>query len=150
MRLTNKPKKIEIVGGNIYLCYEDENTNVSHETKVLHNKEYKYQKTALNKANKLLSDKEYSFIGIDKNNRDEECYKELIIRRGKYDRWFKIGLKKKLLRQIWNPTLTFLRVASVPVWDCDLNNKEKKLLKKYIGDFVTAEDYEDGAFGIYK
>jgi hypothetical protein len=38
----------------------------------------------------------------------------------------------------------------VPVWDYDLNNKEKELLKKYLGDFVTAEDYEDGAYGIYK
>jgi len=148
--MEKKPRKIEIAGGSVYLCYEDENTNVSHETKVLHNKEYKYQKTALNKAHKLLSDKEYSFIGIGKNIRDEEYYQQLIIRRGKYDRWFKIGLKKKLLRQVWNPTLTFLRKVPVPVWDYDLNNKEKELLKKYLGDFVTAEDYEDGAYGIYK
>jgi hypothetical protein len=145
--LTVKPTKIEIQGGCIYLRYEDKTSNVSRETKVLHNKEYKHQRTAMNAALKLLSDKEYSFIGMGKSWRNEKYYSALIIRRSGNDRYFTIGLKKKLLRTFFYPQFP---ARTKPTWEHDLNDKEKELLKKYLGDFVTAEEYEDGAFGIYK
>lgn len=146
--MANKPKKIEIVGGSIYLCYEDENTNVSHETKILHKKQYVRKKPMVDKAWKLLSNEDYSFIVFDPITRYKEGqlvdthYQDISIRLSGVDTIYHKFLSGNLMRKYHNQGLDPMsHWGYADVHDCDLLPIEKKLINEHLGDYKTYETY---------
>lgn len=132
-----KPEKIEIDLMDQYIrIYE-----IHGKEKVLHQKQYVMMHAAIKKARKLLSEKEYSFITIVGTYLNNHA-KAMIIRAGEKDTYYKIGLKRRLWIRYENPFSKW-GYDIYGVFSTDLDEKETKLIREHLGEFITEEQYRE-------